>query len=154
MHEQQPPKTATGSQEEAGVQDQEVAGLGSHSRSQPPLILIAEDEESIAEAIVFAVEDAGYEYVVARDGTEALKLAQEKHPNLILTDLMMPSLDGVELIAALRAEAASTGHFLPPIILMTAGGLRRAEQAGADAILRKPFMVVELEDLLHRFLRV
>lgn len=118
-----------------------------------PLILIAEDEEPIAEALAYVVEEAGYTPLLATHGKEALELARAQHPALVITDLMMPHMDGAELITALRADADANGHNPPPIILMTAAGLRRAEKAGADAVLRKPFNLDELEDLLHRFLR-
>lgn len=120
--------------------------------SQSTLVLIAEDEEPIAEAIALIVEDAGYTSLVAAHGKQALELARQRRPALVITDLMMPLLDGAELIAALRADAALDGHRPPPIILMTAAGLKRAYEADADAVLRKPFELDELEDLLFRYL--
>ena len=153
MYEERPNETATGSQQEAVKQEsQRSVVLVGESTSTVPLILIAEDDEAIAEAVAFAAEEEGYEPLLARDGKEALELAHRRRPALILTDLMMPSMDGIELIAALRADADSYGHYLPPLIVMTAGGLRRAEQVGADAILRKPFTIAELDNLFHRFL--
>lgn len=118
----------------------------------PYLVLIAEDEQPIADALAMIVADAGYTPLLASQGKQALELARERHPALILTDLMMPLLDGAQLIAAIRADAELDNHRPPPIILMTAGGVRRALEINADALLKKPFDVAEVEALLRRFL--
>jgi CheY-like chemotaxis protein len=99
------------------------------------------------------VEDCGYTTVVASHGLQGLECARARRPALIFTDLMMPRMDGVALIAALRADAAKNGS-LPrtPIILMTAAGFDYARTAGADAILAKPFDIKDVERLLERFL--
>jgi CheY-like chemotaxis protein len=115
-------------------------------------VLIAEDEEPIAEAIALIVEDAGYTPLVAAHGKQALELARMRRPALVITDLMMPLLDGAELITALRADAVLDDHKPAPVILMTAAGLKRAYEAGADVVLRKPFELDELEKLLFRYL--
>lgn len=128
-----------------------------HGSDAPPgggslLVLIVDDEAPIAEALALITRDAGYEPLVAEHGQRALALALARPPTLVITDLMMPLLDGAELIAALKARAAQNGHAAPPIILVTAAGPRRAEAAGADAVLRKPFSVAQVEALLLRFL--
>ena len=116
------------------------------------LVLIAEDEEPIAEAIAMLVEDCGYTPLIANNGRQALELARRHQPALIITDLMMPYLDGDELIATLKSDAARDAHTTPPIILLSAAGLRRMKIAGADVLLPKPFELDELETLLRRFL--
>jgi CheY-like chemotaxis protein len=118
----------------------------------PVLVLIAEDEEPIAEVVATVVEDAGYTPLLAAHGREALELARAKQPALLITDLMMPYLSGAELIAALRSDAAAGGHAPLPVILITAAGPAQARAAGADAVLRKPFELLELDALLRRFL--
>lgn len=115
-----------------------------------PLVLIAEDEEPIALALSFIVEDAGYTPLVAAHGREALELARARHPALIITDLMMPRMTGQELIAILRQEAQEDHHI--PIILMSAAGKAYVADSGADALLPKPFDITQVEDLLRRFL--
>ena len=117
-----------------------------------PIVLIAEDEAPIADALAMVVEEAGYTAVIARHGEEALKLARAQHPALLITDLMMPYLDGAKLIAALKEDAQRDGHPPIPIILMTAAGIWQVEHIDADALLLKPFEVEEIEDLLRRFL--
>jgi len=119
----------------------------------PPLVLIVEDEEPIAQALSFIVEDAGYTPQTAADGVQAIALAHQRWPALVITDLMMPHMDGIALLAALRAEAAASGRPVPPAIVMTAASLRKAYEAGADAVLSKPFDLTDVEELLGRFLR-
>jgi DNA-binding response OmpR family regulator len=114
-----------------------------------PVVLIAEDEEPIAEALAYVVQDAGYRAVVAVDGKAALELAHAHRPDLIITDLMMPLMGGEEFIRALRETWQGTP---PPVVLMTAAGPRYAEAAGSDALLLKPFELKEVEELLCRFL--
>ncbi len=120
--------------------------------AQGALVLIVEDEAPIAEALADIVRDAGYTALVAGHGREGLALARLHHPALVITDLMMPYLDGVGLIAALRRLADEDGQPRVPVILMTAAGRGRARDVPADAVLNKPFDLTELEQLLHRFL--
>ena len=127
-------------------------------RGDPPvdaasvLILVVDDEVPIATMITAVVEDLGYQTRVAAHGRDALDLARASWPALVITDLMMPELNGAALIAALRAEATTQGYGQVPVILMTAAGLEPARRAGADAVLSKPFDLDELERLITRFL--
>lgn len=116
------------------------------------VVLIAEDEQAIAAIVCSVVEDAGFLPVVARNGREALALARSARPALIITDLMMPYLTGVELIAALRAEEEETGSPHIPVILMTAANPPMARSAGADKVLYKPFDIDALETLVRHFM--
>lgn len=127
--------------DQVGERDQEM-----------PVVLIAEDEETIAESLAMIVEEAGYRAIVALDGRQALMLARQRRPELILTDLMMPFLSGADLIASIRRDAAASGEEAPPIALITAASRARAEEAGADVVVSKPFDVVKIEELLHQFL--
>ena len=116
------------------------------------LVLIAEDEEPIAELIAYVVRDAGYTPLVASHGRQALELARERWPALVIADLMMPYLSGADLIAALSKETAASDRPRPPAILVTGAGPSQARAAGADVVLYKPFQVADLEALLRRFL--
>jgi len=141
----------SGQQSKRGITT--AASQNAQANNQNPfLVLIAEDEEPIAEAIAFLVEDNGYIPLVANNGRQALELARARHPTLVITDLMMPYLDGDELISALHADAVSDNHAPPYTILLSAAGLRRMKNAGADAILPKPFELDDLEKLMLRFL--
>ena len=98
------------------------------------LILIAEDEDIVRETLAEEFGDRGFEVLEASDGLEALKLAREKKPDLLLTDLKMPGLDGMELVEKLANEV--------PIILMTAYGTVSnavlAMEKGAFSFVEKP----------------
>lgn len=118
---------------------------------QPSLVLIVEDDAPIATLVADIVAAVGHTPLVAAHGRQALALAGVHRPALVITDLMMPHLDGAGLIAALHAGATAS-HPTPPIVLMTAAGGQAARAAGADAILTKPFNLAELEALLDRFL--
>jgi len=120
---------------------------------QPALVLVAEDEETIAETLALIVADIGYVALVAYDGREALALARQHRPNLIITDLMMPYMSGTDLIAAVRADAAAQGYTPPPMVVVTAASRTRAEAAGANAVIVKPFDVSKIEAVVHQFLR-
>jgi DNA-binding response OmpR family regulator len=126
--------------------NREDADLGSAS----PSVLIVEDEEPIALALSFLVEDMGYMPLTASNGKEALELARTRHPALIITDLMLPQMTGKELIVILRQEAHADSWV--PIILMTAAGRAYTNDSGADAVLLKPFDIPGVEALLRRFL--
>ncbi len=116
------------------------------------LVLIVEDEEPIALALSFIVEDAGYEPLIARHGREAIELTRTHQVALIITDLMMPVMTGQEFIAILRSGAHADGEQRPPLIIMTAAGSGYVENIDADAVLLKPFEVEYVEELLTRFL--
>lgn len=117
-----------------------------------PLVLIADDERSIAALVAEIVVQAGGQPRVATHGRQALDLARERWPAVVITDLMMPHLDGAGLIARLREEAVARGKAAPAFILMTAASLQYARAAEADVVLRKPFDITEMEALLQHFL--
>lgn len=114
------------------------------------LVLVVEDDEPIALALMMIVEDEGYDVMYAHDGQEALEMARHYRPALIFTDLMMPRMNGAQLISALRAPDA--GESRPRMVIMTAAASTFTDGVGADALLKKPFDIHEVERLLHRFL--
>lgn len=151
--------TATSSDQSVGQDhadeetlQQAAAQDGTARAEDTPLVLIVEDEEPIASVLAIIVEDMGYRALTATHGKEALAVALKEHPALILTDLMMPHLDGAEFISALHEAMDDGVRDTPPIVLMTAAGMRQARAAGADALLLKPFNVDEVEAILRRFL--
>lgn len=106
-------------------------------------VLIVDDERSIVDILKFNLEKAEFDTICAYDGREALKLAREKNPDLILLDVMLPYMDGFEVCKALRADGSNI-----PIIMITA---REEEtdkvlglELGADDYITKPFSVREL----------
>lgn len=115
-------------------------------------MLIADDEEPIAEAIGLVIEEGGHLPLLAQNGQHALEPARTRWPALLITDWMMPVLDGLSLIRALRQRADLEGLSPVPSILLTAARLPRFATAEADAYLAKPFELDELEALLRQFL--
>lgn len=132
--------------------DSPVADTSALEAHTPPLVLIVDDEAPIAEALALIVEEAGYPTLTAFRGPMGLDLARTHHPRLIFTDLMMPQLDGVGLIAAVRRDAEASHTPMPVIIAMTAGGLQRIQRAEVDGILPKPFTIDDVEAILRRWL--
>ena len=110
-----------------------------------PRILIAEDEHHLREVLRFQLEAAGFEVVAAEDGQQAVDLALEKLPDVVLCDVMMPYLDGFEVTRRLRA-AYATRHI--PIILLTAKAEAEDKvqglQGGANDYVTKPWQHREL----------
>jgi CheY-like chemotaxis protein len=115
-------------------------------------VLIVDDEPAITNVMALVVEQRGCVPLVAADGQEALELAHAQHPDLVITDLMMPRLDGAGLLAELRAEARADGRGPIPVILMTGARAAVVANVPADAVLVKPFHVEALLALLDRFL--
>src|SRR5690606_31337542 len=114
------------------------------ARDDGPLVLVAEDNVDLR-ARLGRILGAEYRVMLAADGEEALALARQTTPDLILTDAMMPRLSGTELLSEVRVDAALAEV---PVILITAragsGSSADAVEAGADDYLTKPFDVREL----------
>ena len=114
-----------------------------------PIILVVEDEDSIRNNILRLLKIEGYDAVAAPNGKRALELAQSLHPDLILSDVNMPEMDGFAMVEALRAqpEFATT-----PVVFLTAlddrKHFRRGMALGADDYLTKPFTRDELLEVV------
>ena len=110
-----------------------------------PVILAADDDPDIRELVTFRLERSGYTVLQAADGEEALALALEHTPDLAVLDVMMPKMDGFEVVRRLRAEEATKRM---PIIMLTAraqdSDVEEGLESGADDYLRKPFSPQEL----------
>ena len=105
-------------------------------------ILVVEDDAAIRRAIVSQLRGEGYDVIEAGDGREGLAAARADRPDLVLTDLAMPVMDGFELITTLRKSSPT-----PVIVLSVRGGEAdrvRALDLGADDFVGKPFSVAEL----------
>lgn len=115
-------------------------------------ILLAEDDRGVRESLERALRYEGFEVLTAADGREALKLASAEDPDLLLLDVMMPELDGLEVTRRLRSQGTTL-----PILMLTArtevsdrvAGL----DAGADDYLVKPFALDELLARMRALLR-
>lgn len=134
------------------LQDAPLLPLNQSSQREPYLVLIVDDEESIASSLAAFVEMLGYPVIIALHGKAALTLAHHRWPALVITDQMMPYLTGAQLIAALIEEAKQTQQPMPITILITAASRRVTEQSHADVVIGKSFELGTIEDLLKRFL--
>jgi two-component system response regulator VicR len=114
-------------------------------------ILVVDDERSITDLLEYNLQRDGYQVIVAHDGCQALRLAQVEQPDLVILDLMLPGLDGLDVCRALQRESPI------PIIMLTA----RDEEVdrvvglelGADDYVTKPFSVRELMARVKAVLR-
>jgi DNA-binding response OmpR family regulator len=113
-------------------------------------ILVADDEPPIVELVRFTLEDGDVAVLEAFDGPSALEIAQRTRPDLILLDLQMPGLDGLEVCRQLRRTAACART---RIVMLTAAGQAedraRGLAAGADEYLTKPFSPLALIRLVR-----
>jgi len=117
-------------------------------------VLIVDDEPDAVELIAFNLKGAGLDVITAADGNEALKKASQHAPDLIVLDVMLPEVDGLEVCKVLRRDRKTTGI---PILMLTA---RAAEidrvlglELGADDYVTKPFSPRELVLRVKRLLR-
>jgi len=131
--------------------------MGSHpvqsAPASPPLILLAEDNEANIATIASYLEAKGYRMVLANNGEAAIALAQSDHPHLILMDIQMPGMDGLDAIQQIRANPALVQI---PIIALTAlvmeGDRDRCLAAGANEYLSKPVKLKQLATLIQQLL--
>src|SRR5688500_12199760 len=128
----------------AGDSPQAGRSAGAGGDSQPRVLLV-DDEPNIVRAYQAALEDAGYAVTIARDGAAALEAVRLTRPDVVVVDLLMPSMNGWQFMDAVSALPGSAC----PVIAMTAAGpgaVRSARDGGKfSAVLEKP---VELDDLI------
>lgn len=114
-------------------------------------IVLIEDDEPIAELLSMNLQAAGYQVGVARDGVSGLRLVATDGPDLILLDVMLPGMDGIEVCRRVRRASG------PPVILLSAGDAEgdRAEglDAGAADYITKPFSIRDLLSTVAEVLR-
>lgn len=120
--------------------------------TQASPILIVDDDIPIAEVLAEFVRELGYSALVAYNGQQALALAREQWPVLVITDQMMPLLSGSDLIRELQKEAAAQQRAMPFVVLVS---VTAAEITGVpvNARFTKPFDLRDLEQVIQRFRR-
>ena len=118
-----------------------------------PRILVVDDEAHILHVVSLKLRNAGYEVITAADGEEALALALEQQPDLLITDFQMPYMNGIELCTRLKADERTAAL---PAIMLTAHGFalssQHTEHTNIAAILSKPFspreILVQVQELI------
>ena len=108
-------------------------------------VLLAEDEPNIVESLTFILERSGFDVSVTTTGREALEEAQSATPDILILDVMLPEMDGYEVLRRLRADNRTTAL---PVLMLTAKGQREDRETaiacGADMFITKPFVNSEL----------
>jgi len=119
----------------------------------PAKILIVDDEPHMLRVTELSVKKGGYEVLLARDGRAAVALAGQAQPALIVMDLLMPELDGMQALRELKQNPATARI---PVILLTSRGhvvtRQAAESSGAALFLTKPFSPTQLLKEVQRLL--
>ncbi len=119
-----------------------------------PYILVVEDEDALATLLQYNLEKDGYRVALAGDGEEALVTVDEKLPDLIVLDWMLPKVSGIEVCRRLRGRAETRNV---PIVMLTARGEEtdrvRGLDTGADDYIVKPFSTTELSARIRAVLR-
>jgi DNA-binding response OmpR family regulator len=117
-------------------------------------ILIAEDEPLILQTLELKLKKEGYEVIGCVDGLEALQKIDSEQPDLIITDIMMPYMSGLEVVRKVKQDVNPKN--IPVIVLSTMGQESIVEEAfelGADDYLKKPFSLSELSIRIKKLMR-
>ncbi len=114
-------------------------------------VLIVEDERHIIESLSFVLEREGFEVTAVEDGEEAIQRLRAARPDILILDLMLPKVGGLEVLKLVRADAALRTL---PVVVLTAKGRqqdrRMAEEIGVDAFMTKPFANSDVVDAVRR----
>jgi DNA-binding response OmpR family regulator len=116
-------------------------------------VLCVDDDDSVLKAVATILSSHGFEVDIARNGKDALEIANAKQPDLVILDLMMPGMSGHEVLLALKQNSATAEI---PVMILTAAEPDeriRALQGGAESLLTKPFTEKELARLVLGALR-
>jgi DNA-binding response OmpR family regulator len=119
----------------------------------PGHILTVDDDDRIRRIVQINLQRAGYRVTAARDGMEALEQIEQERPDLVLLDINMPRMDGIEMLRRLRADPETAAL---PVVLLTAKtqdeDILEGKRSGADYYLPKPFSPVDLLAVLREVL--
>ena len=110
-----------------------------------PRVVVIDDEQFVAEACAIALRATGCEVSIAHDGESGLRLIQELLPDVVVCDIRMPGISGLEVASLLKAQPATNAI---PILLISGHG--HPDRKSCDAFLPKPFVVAELISLVKK----
>lgn len=116
--------------------------------------LVVDDSASMRQLVSFTIEDAGYEVIVAENGRDALGKIAGTKIDMVITDLNMPEMDGIELIKQLRGKPDT--KFAPIVMLTTESQeakKQEGKQAGASGWIVKPFQPEQLLEVVKKFVK-
>jgi DNA-binding response OmpR family regulator len=115
-------------------------------------ILVVDDEDDLVSTVASTLEDSGYEVITAKTGPEGLKKARTDRPDLILLDIMMPKVDGYQVLAKLKRNEKVS---YIPVVMITAkretSSILKTQEKGASDYLIKPFDAEQLVSLVQRY---
>jgi CheY-like chemotaxis protein len=127
--------------------------VNAYSSSQAPLVLVADDSRTIQAMVSSRLERSGYDVLTCANGADALRLAVDRLPALVILDVEMPELTGLEVARALQANDATRDI---PIVLLTGrndeASVDAGHAAGATEYITKPFSPQSLESCVERIL--
>ena len=119
----------------------------------PVTVLVIDDDPVILQLLQVNFEMEGFKVLTATDGGEGLEMARTKRPDVVISDVMMPKVDGLELATALKGDPATAGL---PVILLSARAqatdVQKGLEAGVEEYVTKPFDPLELVDLVNSVL--
>ena len=114
-------------------------------------VLTVDDSRTMRDMLMLALKDAGYRVVQAEDGVHGLEVLQSERPDIVITDINMPRMDGFGFIEGMRADP---NHKATPVLVLTtesdAAKKQRAREAGATGWIVKPFDPAKLVDAVRR----
>ncbi len=113
-------------------------------------ILIADDEEDLVELLLIMLAQDGRRLLAAHDGATALDITRAELPDLVLSDVMMPGLDGRDLCRRIKSDPATERV---SVVLMSAGRVLQPAEYGADAFVPKPFNLLDIVHTVNRLVR-
>ena len=142
----------------------EPANVAAGEARRPVQLMLVDDEPDVRASIARVLERSGFAVRLAASGEQAIAAMREERFELVITDIIMPRQNGVELVRALKHEFPMTaviaisggGNFWPqgykPEAITTSAYLEAATQAGADGVIAKPFEIAELLEVVHAVL--
>ena len=127
-----------------------MTGTVDPPRESQAIILVVERDPHVRELEAYFLNEAGYAVRFTEDGVAALELARTLRPDIIITEILVPKLDGLALCRQLKSDPATRGIVV--VVLSILAAQRRAREAGADAFLMKPFAERRLVDTVRELL--